>query len=621
MKQRAIPILVVSLLFQVLAISFHFPVTVRAATLPLCHGHVMAPAQNYAGLNLSACNLSGAKLNGSNFSRTILTSTIFNGALLKQSNFTGANIQSGKFINAQLSDAILTSTSTQGASFAGAMMTRVRSGGVIGQASLPTGWHLVKGFLVGPGALLSGVNFANADFRGFNLTNTVLTGANLEGAKLSGATMQGVKSGRVIGLPSLPTSWMLRDGYLLGPGADLSEADLTSYDLSSANLTGANLESSSLYGANVSQTVFTSARLTGISSGGLTGSPVLPTGWFMSNGYLIGPGASLRGAELNGVDFGTTALSGVDLTGANLDGSNLARASLVGLIVNGTKHPDPWNVGGIDGIPQLPNGYILYSDNSQTFIVGRGVHLSDVVLAGEFNDLDLSGFSCENCEFWGSFQSVNLSNARFRCDNSEDSWAGMGGNFDRANLQGSQITECDLRLSLSSAQLKNAVFRDCYFGESALVGVDLSQSTIVHSISTGGLSSSLKLPAVLHLVRGYIVGPGVEVWRAPNFVSTDMHGWNLSNFTCIQCDFSNANLSGTIFAGANLVEPTFSRSNLTNANFTNATIESPILFNSQIAGTKFFGAHLSGVSSSALVGTPLSLPTGWKVINRKLVRG
>jgi len=612
--------LVVGLILQVLAITIHVSDAVQAAPLPVCHGHVMAPSQNYAGLNLSACNLSGANLNGANFSRSILTSTVFTGALLNRTNFTGSNVQSSKFINAQLSDATFTSAQVAGSSFVGASMVRIRSGGLVGQALLPSGWHQVKGFLVGPGAWLSGANLANAVLSGFNLTNDVLTGANLSGAQLTGALLQGVKSGQVMGIPSLPAPWIIREGYLLGPGADLSETDLTDFDLSDANLTGANLTASTLYGANVSQSIFTSAQLAGVSSGGLNGTPALSAGWFIGNGYLIGPGASLRSAELTGIDFGTTDLNGTDLTAAHLQGANLASSSLTGLVIDGTANPSAWNVGGIDGTPQLPNGYALYSNNSQEFIVGRGVHLSGVVLNGDFSNLDLSALSCENCGFWGTFQNSNLTNAKISCDTSFDSW-GMGGSFDGVNFHGAQITECDLGLSLSGSRLDSTVFRDCYFGKNAPAGVNLSQSVIVRPISDGGLSSTLRLPVGLHLIRGYIVGPGGEVRGAPNFASTDMHGWNLSNLTCFGCDFSNANLSGTIFSGAYFVEPTFSRTNLINSNFTNATIESPIFFNSQIAGTKFLGAHLSGVSSSALVGVPLSLPVGWKVSNKKFVRG
>jgi uncharacterized protein YjbI with pentapeptide repeats len=85
----------------------------------------------------------------------------------------------------------------------------------------------------------------------------------------------------------LPTNWILVDGYLIGPGADLEGADLT----------GANL---------------TSADLTGVTSGLISNPPAsLPTNWILVDGYLIGPGADLTDAELNGADLRDADLTGV----------------------------------------------------------------------------------------------------------------------------------------------------------------------------------------------------------------------------------------------------------------------------------------------------------------------
>jgi alpha-tubulin suppressor-like RCC1 family protein/uncharacterized protein YjbI with pentapeptide repeats len=77
----------------------------------------------------------------------------------------------------------------------------------------------------------------------------------------------------------------LINGYLVGPGANLSGANLTGANLSGVNLTGANLTN-----ANLSGTDLTGAILTGVRSGGITGTPsALPTGWALVNGYLVGP--------------------------------------------------------------------------------------------------------------------------------------------------------------------------------------------------------------------------------------------------------------------------------------------------------------------------------------------
>ena len=59
--------------------------------------------------------------------------------------------------------------------------------------------------------------------------NNLEPSANLSNADLTGATLTGVTSGRIIGSPGvLPTNWQLTSGYLIGPGANLLGAALTS---------------------------------------------------------------------------------------------------------------------------------------------------------------------------------------------------------------------------------------------------------------------------------------------------------------------------------------------------------------------------------------------------------
>jgi uncharacterized protein YjbI with pentapeptide repeats len=63
----------------------------------------------------------------------------------------------------------------------------VSSGAINGTfAGLPAGWSVMGGYLIGPGANLSG-----AKLSGFNLTGVTLTAANLSGADLSKTTLTG----------------------------------------------------------------------------------------------------------------------------------------------------------------------------------------------------------------------------------------------------------------------------------------------------------------------------------------------------------------------------------------------------------------------------------------------
>ena len=133
-----------------------------------------------------------------------------------------------------------------------------------------------------PGANLSGCDLRGVDLTGLNLThanlfrarlkgatldNATLTKALVGGAGFAGADLAGVVSGAVSGVPAtLPDDWILVNGYLVGPGANLT----------AANLTGANLSFSHLAGANLSKAKLARANLFGVRSGSITTTPSSP---------------------------------------------------------------------------------------------------------------------------------------------------------------------------------------------------------------------------------------------------------------------------------------------------------------------------------------------------------
>jgi uncharacterized protein YjbI with pentapeptide repeats len=96
----------------------------------------------------------------------------------------------------------------------------------------------------------------------------------------------------------LPTEWTLIGGYLIGPEANLTYANLVGAKLAGANLskcrlTRANLVGADLAGANLSEADLTSvslsnASLTGVISRGISGTPAeLPSGWRLAKGELV----------------------------------------------------------------------------------------------------------------------------------------------------------------------------------------------------------------------------------------------------------------------------------------------------------------------------------------------
>ena len=309
------------------------------------NGVVLGPGINADGKNLAGARLLNASLRGTSLVNADLTGADLTGADLTGAILTGVHLKS-------------------------ATLKNVKSGNISTvPASLPEKWTIVGGYLVGPGANLSGATFGTgSSFTDVSLTGALISGASFKGAKFTrvdftGATarnvdftnadLRDVTSDCLVGLTldggnftnarldglNL-TSASMKTGKFTGAslvGANLtltvltsttfSGADLTNAVASKADFTNADLKLATLAGAN-----FTNAILTSVSSGSVIGEPSkLPTGWGVRGGYVIGQAASLSAAKLVGVD-----LSGLDLRAAVLSSANLSGALLVGANLSGT---------------------------------------------------------------------------------------------------------------------------------------------------------------------------------------------------------------------------------------------------------------------------------------------
>jgi uncharacterized protein YjbI with pentapeptide repeats len=186
-------------------------------------GYLFGPGVGFAWGDLSGVTFPAADLAGANFQGTNLTGSTLSAA---------TSFASADFEYADLADADI-----QGAQLAGADLADVGSGGVTGTpASLPTGWGVAGGYLVGPEADLSW----GTDLQGVTFPVADLTDANLQGADVSGAELSSVTSLEGAGLQ-----------YTNLSGSDLTGVDLTNADLTGADLTGANLTGADFTGATV----------------------------------------------------------------------------------------------------------------------------------------------------------------------------------------------------------------------------------------------------------------------------------------------------------------------------------------------------------------------------------
>lgn len=183
-------------------------------------------------------------------------------------NLTGAHLSNLDLTGVDFSFTDLTETDFTGSTMTGVRALNVRGG----EPQLPAGWqevYMSSGTaLVGPGVDLSGATISSVDLTGVDLTGanlagaTMLYGVTVTGTNLTGATLTNVNtsslgqsSGGLIGMPAaVPTQWVLANGYLVGPTAKLTFANLAGTDLTGADLTGADLRSATFAGATGSPT-------------------------------------------------------------------------------------------------------------------------------------------------------------------------------------------------------------------------------------------------------------------------------------------------------------------------------------------------------------------------------
>jgi uncharacterized protein YjbI with pentapeptide repeats len=388
--------------------------------------------------------------------------------------FAGANFTNFNLIGANLAGAALQTT----------VLTRVQSGGIIGvPVGLPAGWHLAKGYLLGPtanlttanlaGMNLSAISLASANLTGANLTNDNMSRANLTGTMLTRATLTNVVAAGVVGTPaSLPTGWTLTRGYLLGPTVNLANDDLTGVNLANLNLTGANLSNATLTGVTLTNTTLASANLSGVTSGTVVGTPAsLPSGWVVAGGYLVGPTAVLSNASLVGLDLRGVNLAGVnffsaDLTNANLTGDNLTGATLSYTTIDGTQLANTtltglitaWLVGTPASLPsgwQLMSGPYQNTDLTVAYLIGPGASLGSAFLTGaafdgmNLNNIYMPGSQLAYTSFVGvTGQAANFSSSTF-----------SHADFTNANFTGTNFTAADL----SGANFLHANFTNVNF--------------------------------------------------------------------------------------------------------------------------------------------------------------
>ena len=479
----------------------------------------------------------------------------FTGSTLCKVDLTGSKLMHANFTGVDFTDSILFDVDLTGAKLMDANFTRVKFGKIKGQPRiLPTGYLLKKsygsdeGYIIGPnlnltGAILTRIDLTNVNLSYSDLSDSDLFCANLDNADLSDAILTGVKSGRIEGNPkNLPVKYRLINGYIIGPGVNLTDANLDKANLIHLDLKGAILTNADL----------TRSDLRRVKSGGIKGQPNLPDGYKLINGYIIGPGVNLDGANLAGANLAGVNLTDANLNNANLSGANLAGVNLIDANLNNA------NLSGAN----LAGADFTKADFTKADLIGANLAGADFTKANlnnaDLSDAILTGVKSGRIE--GKPKNLPV---KYKLINGYIIGTGV-------NFTGIDLTDIDLTgIGLNVADLTG--FKLCRIKGQPI------------------------LPKNYKLINGYIFGPNVNLSRIVFLHPIDLTYVNLSGADLSDCQLARgsllsfANLTGAKLSGANLVDVDLTRANFLGANLTR---------------TQVYEGSLSEKQKSQIIGEP-----------------
>ena len=177
-------------------------------------------------------------------------------------------------------------------------------------------------------AYLGGANFRQASFSGASLVGSWLGGtdlseANLQKADFRGAHMEGVRSGGIVTTTALlPIGYKMINGFIVGPGVDLSIPAIGNW--AEKRMVDSLAEAPSGYGDAGTTCAELRDRVVRGSK-----PPHIDDLQGKSLAGLDLTGANLSGLNLSGVDFRGTNLTRVNFSGAELSGAKFDGATVV----------------------------------------------------------------------------------------------------------------------------------------------------------------------------------------------------------------------------------------------------------------------------------------------------
>jgi len=459
------------------------PIFTPGSGFKIISGYLIGPYADLTNIIFTDQDFSGTNITGANFTNSVLlnvkSGNIVASPVLPIFPDTTFSLRGGYIVgpgvdlsNSDLSGIDLSNATVTNANMVNSNFVNVRTGGVKGTTPLLKPNYMQRnGYIIGAsvdlsGADLSGQNLANAVFSDANITNMVFTNTILNNVR-SGGNMRY----SALTIARLPTKYTIRGTYIVGPDVDLSGGDFTGLDLSNTFLSGAK---------------FTAVKFTGMRSGGiemLSTNPIIFSdpafyngsqyGYNFLNGYIVGPGVNLSGADFSGVN-----ISAVDVSGANLANAVFTRIQTSNVV----------------GVPSaITTGYKVTARH----IVGPR--------------LDMSGYDFTNGNFSGGvdISGSDLTNAIF----TNTSSGGVNGSA------GTLFTTTTLPENIKYQLTRGYIVGpsvDLTNGDLSGVdvsGINLTGATLYNAI-TGKVihNAETVLPSVDYtFISDYIVGPNVNL--------------------------------------------------------------------------------------------------------------
>jgi uncharacterized protein YjbI with pentapeptide repeats len=572
---------------------------------------------SFKNMNLTGVDFGGLDLTGADFTGADLTRVNFSGANLSRTNFADATVVDVDFSRAILSGARLDRPGE---------FTNIRSSCTMASSSdpvrLPRGWKLdqsvtrlsvepratakstidhfslLHGFILGPTAQLFFSNLSGLDLKGIDLS-----AAELGGVATAAVDGVGVQPRRQSAeLAKLPPGYVWNRDIILGPEADLRGVVLDGNVLGTVDLSG--------------------AILMGSTTRNLKGDPLLPFGWKLVSGVLLG-----RETVYENLDLSGASLSGVDLTDSTLIAAKINTANLRGLHTENTSFVSNKNLWPVPPM-KFPPGYQYVSG----YLLGPGVDATDsnidfttMTKPPTLNRMDLSSAVLDGSKWRGVKTRIDLPMG----------WAlDAGGNLfgPSANLQGLDGSLPGLDTRLVRFPPEYALVGGRLFGPRLLLSS--SQGLLVRNVDLSGatVSSDFFTTSKLEMVKGsgvvvtgakslngwgvtkhgYLVGPSVDLSDA-----------KLDGDSVPISDLSNAMLDGVHGMNVTFVDPL--RLRLPRGwRYTRGLLLGPT---ANLSGANLSGLKLDDDLSNAILedarGTNITgrpkLPEGWLIVDGTLV--